>query len=186
MARRDLIQDTDRPHYYSQYWLDVAMGRQKSAAPVAEPEVSADELDDEFAAALPVIDLPKVEARPESKAKATKAEKKPEPAPRPTLNSLADLANIDLLMKSSAEMGDDQAPDIEAGVGPTFDDSVATGFDLAASPPAVEEAEEPATAAEDEGFTDFDEEEEEDEWGAPRRKKGPTKPAKRREQRRDF
>jgi len=182
MARRDLIQDTDRPHYYSQYWIDVAQGRQKSAAPVVEPEIESDEADDEFVVEAPILELPKVETKP--KASRTK-EPKPEPV-RPTLNSLADLANIDLLMKSSAEMGDDQAPDIEAGVGPAFTDSVVTDF-APASAPAAGETEEPVAAETDDDFTDFDEDEEEDEWGGgPRRKKGPTKPAKRREQRRDF
>lgn len=184
MARRDLIQDTDRPHYYSQYWIDVAQGRQKASPASVMPETASPiEEDEEFDDEAPMIDLPKVEAKP--KAAKTK-EPKPEPA-RPTLNSLADLANIDLLMRSSAAMADDQSPDIAAGVGPGFDESVGSGFDLA-NAPAADEEEEPVAASDDlEDFDNFDEDEEEDDWGGgPRRKKGPSKPAKRREQRRDF
>ena len=177
MARKDLIQDTDRPHYYSQYWIDVAMGKQKPIAPMIEPEIEADAEDDLVVEAP----APKPVAQPRA---AKPVEKKPEPAPRPTLTSFADLANIEALMKSSAEMGDDQTPDIEAGVGAVLDDAIATNFDLDAL--AAEPEAEPAFASEDDEFADFEEEDEEDEWGNTRRsKKGPTKPAKRRE-RRDF
>src|SRR5207248_6354185 len=45
MARKDSEKDSDRPHYYSQFWLDVAAGRKVIGAPktdegteVTEPE----------------------------------------------------------------------------------------------------------------------------------------------------
>jgi hypothetical protein len=33
MARKDIEKDADRPHYYSQFWLDVAAGRRIIGAP---------------------------------------------------------------------------------------------------------------------------------------------------------
>lgn len=45
MARKDSEKDSERPHYYSQFWLDVAAGRRIIGAPkpedgeTAEPEI---------------------------------------------------------------------------------------------------------------------------------------------------
>src|SRR5215469_8581431 len=97
--RSDGRQDSDRPHFYSQYWIDVATGKQSSVPTPETPAVEEDEddLEAEILALAP---------KPEPKPKAPKpAEKKPEA--RPTITSLADLANIDMLMKSSAAMDDD-------------------------------------------------------------------------------
>src|SRR6266568_4617487 len=45
MTRKDSEKDSERPHYYSQFWLDIAAGRREIGAPkanegteVAEPE----------------------------------------------------------------------------------------------------------------------------------------------------
>ncbi len=184
MARRDLIQDTDRPHYYSQYWIDIATGKEKSATAVAEPAVedlypfAADatealDLNDEYSAP-PVIE------KPEPKVKAKAEPKKAEPAAPRSLTSLADLANIDLLMRSSAAMDDDVTPDIEAGAVPGLSDAIVTDFDLDAITDDGAAAPEAAAATDD---ADFDEDEEDDEWAARHKPKQPK--AKRRE-RRDF
>jgi hypothetical protein len=47
MTRKDSEKETDRPHYYSQFWLDVAAGRTVIGAPKAEDEedLAEDELD---------------------------------------------------------------------------------------------------------------------------------------------
>jgi len=166
--RTDSRQDSDRPHYYSQFWIDVAMGKQSPSLPEA-PSVAEEEEEDLEA------DILAMAPKPEPKPKAPKpAEKKPEA--RPTITSLADLANIDMLMRSSAAMDEDQAPDISAGLGaaagPDITLDVVSGADVTAS-----ESEE----ALEEGF---EEEEEEDEWGGGRRKPKPGK-AKRHE-RREF
>ncbi len=42
MARKDSEKDADRPHYYSQFWLDVAAGRRVIGAPRTD-EGDADE-----------------------------------------------------------------------------------------------------------------------------------------------
>ena len=190
MARRDLIQDTDRPHYYSQFWIDVAQGKEKSATAIAEPAAEADdaypfaaEAADTFeapeAVVAPVEVVERVE-KPEPKSK-NKTEKKAEPAAPRSLTSLADLANIDLLMRSSAAMDDDVTPDIEAGATPGLDDSIVTNFDVNAINADDATAAEPAVPADEE--LDFDEDEEDEEWAA-RHKPKQAKP-KRRE-RRDF
>ncbi len=166
--RTDSRQDSDRPHFYSQFWIDVAMGKQGLSLPEAPAITEEDEEDLE-------ADILALAPKPEPKPKATKpAEKKPEA--RPTLTSFADLANIDMLMKSSAAMDDDEAPDISAGLGaaagPDITLDVTGGAEAGASESAdlVEEG--------------FEEDEEEDEWGGGRRKPKPGK-AKRHE-RREF
>jgi hypothetical protein len=196
MIRRDTALDADRPHYYSQFWIDVAAGKREigGARPaVPEPE---DEVADQVEAAE--VAPPHVEVEPEPEperevpaakaarpAKAKPEPKRPEPV-RPALTSLADLAKIDSLMRSSAEMGDDTVPDIEsAASAPIDEEAVVTDFDAGGVP--IDEAPEPAQ--EEEEFADeFPEEfEEEDEWGeeeGPRR--GSKANKRRREPRREF
>jgi hypothetical protein len=187
MTRKDTA-DLDRPHYYSQFWVDIAAGkRDVTATPATEidlVDLGADELaEDEF------VPPPAPVVKPAAKAKPAKpAERAPEPA-RPTITSLADLANIDLLMKSSAEMDNDTVPDIESSeIGdlapfgqPVQDEepAIVTDFDL------DHVSEEPAAAEDEDEFADVDfDEEEEDEWGAPRRGGGkPQKPPRKREPR---
>lgn len=42
MARKDSEKDSERPHYYSQFWLDVAAGRRVIGAPKPEDEEAAE------------------------------------------------------------------------------------------------------------------------------------------------
>ncbi len=168
--RTDNRQDSDRPHYYSQFWIDVAMGKQSPALPEAPATAEEEEegLEPDILAAAP---------KPEPKKAAKPAEKKPEA--RPTITSLADLANIDMLMRSSAAMDDEEAPDISAGLGAEAGPDITLDVVNAASP--ADEEEETVEGGFEEGF---EEEEEEDEWGGGRRKSKPGK-AKRHE-RREF
>lgn len=178
------MQDLDRPHYYSQFWIDVASGKRDLAASHSVEAEIEPEFEDIVLAQEPV-ELPKPVARP----KPVRSEKKPEPV-RPTITSLADLANIDLLMKNSAQMEGDEVPDLEAGAigdlgaftGDTTDQEpgVVTDFDLE----EVTEEPEALSAGEHEdefGEIGFDEEEEEDEWGGPRKSSKPSKQQRRRE-----
>jgi len=184
MVRQNPAADGDRPHFYSQYWINVALGKPtdvEEAAPAAtatlEPEPELE------------IELPPTPIRPEPVRPAKRPpEKKPEPA---RLSSLADLANIEELMKSSAAMTDDVVPDFEADTALAAEPPVTTGFDVTAqaAQPAAE-AEEVIEPLEDLDEYEFDEEdEEEDEWGGRRPGKGgggkkpskPQKPPRRRE-----
>jgi hypothetical protein len=186
MTRKDTSQEMDRPHYYSQFWVDVAAGK-RSVADVGS-DAEPFEADDELPLALPEYETA-VPARPAAKPKAAKPEKKPEPA-RPTITSLADLANIDLLMKNSAEMDGDEVPDLEAGaiddLAPfgepsTEETPVVTDFEV--KPEDAAEAEAGAEEEEDEFAGDDFDEEEEDEWGGTRRPgkapKAPKRPPRR-------
>ena len=102
----------------------------------------------------------------------------------PKLSSLADLANIDLLMKNSAELADDVAPDLASGYEPT-DKGVTYPVDAPLGD--VEEAEPEMESLEEyeADELEYDEDEEDDEWGGGQR--GKKKPSQqRRERRRDF
>ena len=157
MIRKDPSLDTDKPHFYSQYWIDVAAG--KSTASAESAELAQDD-DLDFGDDLePVAAVPQ-ETRPAAR---LKAQEKKQEQPR-SLSSLADLANIDLLMNRSAEMDEDVTPDI-AGEGGTLEPAVTTDFDAAAGTDDFTDE-----AAEDE-FDDYDEDEEDDEWGDSHRPK---------------
>ena len=193
MSRKDTA-DLDRPHYYSQFWVDIAAGKRDVNAVTATEtdlvDLDADTLAADTLAAdtLAVEELPPPPPVVKPAAKVKPAKPAPEP-PRSTITSLADL---DQLMKSSAAMDDDTVPDIESSeIGdlapfgqPAQDEgpAIVTDFDLdqAAEEPVAE------AAGEDEDI-DFDEEEE-DEWGAPRRGTKPQKPPRKREprERRSF
>lgn len=43
MARKDSEKDSERPHYYSQFWLDVAAGRRIIGAPKSNEEGDLDQ-----------------------------------------------------------------------------------------------------------------------------------------------
>jgi hypothetical protein len=49
MTRKDSEKETDRPHYYSQFWLDVAAGRTVIGAAKGEDEIDLVEDDTEMA-----------------------------------------------------------------------------------------------------------------------------------------
>ncbi|GHO89116.1 hypothetical protein [Dictyobacter formicarum] len=44
MTRKDSEKDSERPHYYSQFWLDVAAGRHVIGAPKPEDGEVAEEV----------------------------------------------------------------------------------------------------------------------------------------------
>lgn len=185
MTRKDTAQDLDRPHYYSQFWIDVASGKRDIAAGrVAEADaVEFDDLEDEEIEHEVEVPVAPVPVKAPVKAKAKAQDKKPEPV-RPTITSLADLANIDLLMKNSAAMDGVDVPDIEAGA---MDDLAPFSPEPAAAPIVtdfdVEKVKTEPVAAETDEFEDeFEDEEEEDEWGAPRK---PGKQQKQPPRRRD-
>lgn len=169
MIRRDTAQDADKVHYYSSYWIEVAMGREGAQTATTD---ETDEALDSDVPAEPVHTAPPVAAAPEPRPAKKTAEKKQE-QPR-SLSSLADLANIDLLMRSSAEMDDETPVDLAGDVAEDIEPVLASDFDEAADTEVAED---------EEAFEDF-EDEEEDEWGNTRRAKpGKPQPKPRRERR---
>jgi len=185
MTRKDTA-DLDRPHYYSQFWVDIAAGKRDVTAASATEMADLTDLVDLDADTLAEEELPPPPApvaKPAAKAKPAK------PAPEPPRSTITSLADLDQLMKSSAEMDDDTVPDIESSeIGdlapfgqPAQEEepAIVTDFDL------DQAAEEPvAEAAGEDELEDMDfDEEEEDEWGSPRRGTKPQKPPRRREPR---
>ena len=154
MIRKDPGLDTDKPHYYSQYWIDIATGKTSASA----DQVQDEDVDfgDEFE---PVAAVPQ-ETRPAARPKVP--DRKQEQGR--SLSSFADLANIDLLMNRSAEMSEDVTPDFEGDAG-NLEPTAASNFDASAG------SEEPVDADDEFEDFDYDEEEEDDEWGESRRPK---------------
>jgi hypothetical protein len=187
MSRKDTAQEVDRPHYYSQFWIDIAQGKRDLSA-VRSVESDA-EIEDMEPASFTAEPEPMAGPAPKPRA-ARPPDRKPEPA-RPVISSLADLANIDLLMKSSAEMDNDEVPDIEAGaiddLGPfgqastEAEPSIVTDFDVENIEEEPEEVFEDSLMESDE----FDEDEE-DEWGSPRKPSRPQKPRRQPRERRGY
>jgi hypothetical protein len=188
MIRKDIALEADRPHYYSQFWVDVAAGKREiGGARIAAPEPDHELIDyldnaPDDAASGAEVENEVAAARPARPAKLKSDTKKAEPA-RSALTSLADLANIDLMMRNSAKMADDTVPDIESAAagGASTDEAIVTDFD----PEALVEEEPVAEEETEYAGEDFDEE---DEWGEgdePRRGSKPSK-RQRREPRRDF
>ena len=54
MTRKDSEKETDRPHYYSQFWLDVAAGKTAISASISEDE--ADLVEDEIEMSQPELE----------------------------------------------------------------------------------------------------------------------------------
>lgn len=183
MIRRDIGLDPDRPHYYSQYWVDVASGKPAATATsAAGAHEVADADDGDNVVALMEADLAEPEMAHEPPTPVRPAAKKVEPKkaePKQAITSLADLARIDRLMKSSAEMDSDSIPDIESAVSAPDDLDIVTDFEPT---DAGAEVEEPSDESAAEFAGEYDDE---DDWGEddeqPRRG---SKPNKRRENRR--
>ena len=183
MARKDLEKETERPRYYSQFWLDVAAGRRvigagKGAQEAEEPEAS------------------EMEATPEASIKAGRAAKgsasspivEAEPAGRRAPGQPLRLSGAESLADLAAAAGlidmepGEEIPDLEEG----------EVIEELEPPPSTEVELEAEPAEEAYSYTSvYDEEEEEEEeegWTSSRRGKKHKKPEKprRREKGRDF
>lgn len=186
MARKDLEKETERPRYYSQFWLDVAAGRRvigagKGAQEAEEAETSEDESEPE----------PGIKAGKAPKAAATPPVVEAEPAARRAPGQPVRLSGAESLADLAAAAGlidmesSEDVPSLEE------EDSIE---ELVTSPEAEEVDLEEGPAEETYSFADlYDEEEEEEEegdgWPSSRRgKKQHKKPEKprRREKGRDF
>lgn len=191
MARKDSEKDADRPHYYSQFWLDVAAGRRVIGAPRTD-EGDIDEGLEPVAPRRParstVADTdgyhetvvhPQVDEPEEFEEDADEFS-------TPELDTLDTADEIDEEEVPTFGANEDDIPDVEI-------------LPLTKEEPEAAEAIEAVEAGnEDEGFfEDEEEEEEDDDWTARGRKKPkpgrqtklPTKtPPKRakREPRRGF
>lgn len=200
MARKDSEKDADRPHYYSQFWLDVAAGRRVIGAPRTDEGDTDEGLE-------PV-------AAPRRPGRSTVADSdgyhETVVHPQVEVDELEEDADeYSTPDVDTFDIGDEN--EIEEQDIPTFDANEADIPDVEIAPLAEEDVEpeaaeleevaaEEATAEEnvdEDFFEDEEDEEDEDTWAARGRKKPrpgrqtklPTKtPAKRakREPRRGF
>ncbi len=189
MTRKDSEKDSERPHYYSQFWLDVAAGRRIIGAP--RPEDEAAEL--ETPEPAPPLHRGGRSIMEDSSDSRVAADGRSERIVHPVAEPLAtpeefiepeeeeiDLAtdNVDELDMQDAVVDDTDIPDMDLG-------------------PAEEEEEE-EKEEEDDLFDEEEEEEEEDDdigWGGARSRKRnkpvrpklpPKKAPGRREPRRGY
>ncbi|GHO76164.1 hypothetical protein KSD_39350 [Ktedonobacter sp. SOSP1-85] len=165
MSKKDNEKDSERPHYYSQFWLDVAAGRRIIGAPKEEGESEGEN-------EAPIAPAP---IRRASRVQENIQEEIVHPS-----------ATLDQEEVAEEEVGDFASNELEEVVDADLPD-----VDIAEDEEYSEEEEE----EEEEDLYDSAEEEEEEEgaeWGARGRKKAkPTravKPAKkpRRDTRRGF
>src|SRR6266481_6161533 len=164
MTRKDSEKDAERPHYYSQFWLDVAAGRRVIGTPKIEE--GADQAEAETPVPEPT---PLRKAGRNSTAtvadgyKETRLQSVAEPAVEPE----EDYVEPEQVEVELADTVDDlELPTLDADE--TFEDADTSDLDLN---PEEEEEEE----SEDEDYFDDEEEEEEEEdedgWAARGRKK---------------
>jgi hypothetical protein len=161
MTRKDSEKDSERPHYYSQFWLDVAAGRRIIGAPRPNEEAESDIEPEPEPVAL---------RRPPRASSSTLSDgysetlSHPEVGPEDEIEDLVEpeLDDLDL---------DDEVDESE--LPPTdLDESEIPDVDFAA--PDIEDEEALSAEEEEEFFPDDEEEEEEDEevgWSGRGRKK---------------
>lgn len=181
MSRRDIEKDLERPHYFSQYWINIARQYALGGASALEAMQTVDEDEEELAPPPPVRPAPKpaapltaltadLEDFPVPRAPSKPVKQRPPEQKPASLTSFADLLTQGfgegMDMDELAVGADADDDEVISRIGANFDDEVE---------PDEEEAASLETLSEEENL--FDEEEEVDDFGAPRRAK-PTKPVR--------
>jgi hypothetical protein len=187
MTRKDSEKDSERPHYYSQFWLDVAAGRRIIGAP--RPEDEAAELESSEPApsirsrgGRGFVQDDSIDARSDSDGYAERIiHPVAEPLATPEEFIEPEAEEIDLETDNVNDL------DIQDEV---VDDTDIPDMDLG---PAEVEEEDDLFDEEEEDEDEEEEEEDDGSWGArgrkrnkPVRPKIPPKKAPRREPRRGF
>ncbi len=159
MTKKD-EKDADRPHYYSQFWLDVAAGRRVIGAP--KPEDGADLADADLPEPTPLA----------RKGGRVNANILPADGYRET-RAPAAVADEEYDEEDEFAVPEDEEPDLMAEVDdediPTIVDDTPEVLTPDIEPELVDEEEVPDE--EEEFFDEDEEEEDEDEWPARGRKK---------------
>ena len=169
MTRKDSEKDTDRPHYYSQYWLDVAAGRVAISSPKVEEEAELAEADLETLEPnpTPLRKAGRSTAPASDGYKSTRAHTVVEPTFAP--DEFAEPEENEFEQEFAAD--DLELPNID--LEETEEEPIIPQPDLILEDEEAEEEEAEEEEAEEELFYDDEEEEEEDEdsWSARGRKK---------------
>src|SRR6266480_660436 len=162
MTRKDSEKETDRPHYYSQFWLDVAAGRAVIGATKSEDETDLVEDETELSEPTPLRRASRNHAAPATDGyKSTRAQTVTEQAYEPEEFEEGEESEFDL----PEDVVDLELPDNV--LDETEEEMIIPEADI--MPNAEEMAED-----EDENFIDDedeDEDEDEDGWSARGRKK---------------
>jgi hypothetical protein len=169
MSKKDNEKDSDRPHYYSQFWLDVAAGRRIIGAPKEEGESEGEN-------EAPIAPAP---IRRASRVQENIQEEIVHPSATFDQEEVAEEEESAFASNELEEVVDADLPDVDIAEDEEY---------------SAEEGEEEEEEEEEDLYDSAEEEEEEEgaEWGARGRKKAkPTravKPAKkpRRDTRRGF
>ncbi len=161
MTRKDSEKDTERPHYYSQFWLDVAAGRRVIGTP--KPEEGTEPLEAEAPEPIPLRKAGRTSMAPVTDGyKETRSPSVVEPEPAPDEYAEPEPDEFEL----EDNVDELELPNIVVDEEPLEDTSLSDLDYLA------EEEEEP----EEEDFYEEEEEEEEEEdedWSVGRGKKKP-------------
>lgn len=174
MTRKDSEKDAERPHYYSQFWLDVAAGRRVIGMP--KPNEDAELAEPE----LPEPVTPRKTAR--NSELSTVSDGRADASARPVAEPVAAPKEF-IEPDESAQTSENEEPEAEE---PEVEDKDIPDVDLDSTDDELDYEE---TEEEEEKDEFFDEEEEEDiGWGSRGRKKPkpsrvvkqpPKKPVKR-------
>jgi hypothetical protein len=168
MTRKESEKDSDRPHYYSQFWLDIAAGRRTIGGP--KPNEEADTFE-------PELELDNVALRRSGRNSSSviaddyeETIAHPEVEPEFDADEYAEPAFDEIDLENEVE--DEEIPNI------VVEDTEIPDMDLASTEDEVLADEVPADEFEDEEeFFDENEDEDEDEddlnWNAGRGKKKP-------------
>ena len=192
MTRKDSEKDSERPRYYSQFWLDIAAGRRVIGGPKPE-EAEGGEAETPEPAPSPIRKTGYTSSGSSDGYGETHASTVAEPAAEEEDFEQANTVDEAELPQIVLDYDADEAEEAPAA---TVDEADEPADETEVIPEADAEEEESETGSgeeEEEDFYDDDEEEEEDDDWSPRgRKKAkpvkPVKPVKkpRREPRRGF
>jgi hypothetical protein len=156
MTRKDSEKDTERPHYYSQFWLDVAAGRREIGTP--KPEEGAESMEAEAPEPTPLRRAGRSSMAPVTDGhKETRTQTVIEPEYPPEEFTEPEAEEIGL----ESVVDDMDLPNIL--VDDTLEDTTISDLDY------TPEEEEPEV--EEEEDLDYEDEDDEDSWNARGRKK---------------
>jgi hypothetical protein len=169
MTRKDSEKDAERPHYYSQFWLDVAAGRRVIGTPKTEEGADQAEAETPVPEPTPLRKAGRTSTAAVADGyKETRLQSVAEPAFEPEEEDYVEPEQEEVALADTVE--DLELPTLD--VDETFEDADIS--DLGLNPEEEE--------SEDEDYFDDEEEEEEeeeDEWAARGRKKPkPGRPVK--------
>ena len=162
MTRKDSEKESERPHYYSQFWLDVAAGRRVIGAP--KPNEDGELVENELSEPLPLSRSRTIETDGYSE-NILHPVAEPVAAPEEFIEPDADTLEGD---EDQDNPEDEEAP---------LEDADIPDMDLS---PADNEDEDEELFEDEEDQEENPEEEEDDDmnWGRGRKKNKPTRPIK--------